>query len=132
MIFETALYNYLSGHTGLKTLVDNRIYPLKLPQNPTYPAVVYQDISTTEITAMGTNPGMYTCRYQFKCFGSTKADSKAAAQQIRLAFRNYWGTMGGAGGVTVDYAEMADEHSEYFDETKSYCTFVDVMITFKE
>jgi hypothetical protein len=112
VIFETALYNYLSAYAGLTALIGTRIYPLQLPQNAKYPAVAYQQISGPRIHAMGTDPGMTYPRYQFTCWGDDHDDAAAIAKQIRLAFTNYSGTMGGDGGVTVYHAEVDNQLSE--------------------
>lgn len=128
MTVETALYNYLSGFAGLVALVSTRIYPLILPQTPTLPAVVYQQVSGPRIHAMGDDPGITSPRYQFSCWDDDHAGAAAVAQQIRLAFENYSGLMGGAGGVTVYHASVENMSSEYYDEAKLYRVLVEVII----
>ena len=132
MIFETALYNYLSTYSGLAALISIRIYPLILPQTPTYPAVVWQQISGPRVHAMGDDPGITSPRYQFTCYGATHADAVAVAKQVRLAFENYSGTMGGTGGVTVYHAEVENQLSQYNDAVKVFCSIVDVIIWHEE
>lgn len=43
--------------------------------------------------------------YQFDVMGATRATCKAVVKQLRLAFKNYNGTMGGVGGVVVSGVE---------------------------
>ena len=38
MIIEEALVAYLTGYAGLSALIGTRLYPLRLPENPTYGA----------------------------------------------------------------------------------------------
>ena len=128
MTFETALYSYLSNFAGLAALVSTRIYPRQLPQNSTLPAVVYQRISGPRVHAMGSDPGITYPRYQFTCHGTTPASAEAVSDQIRRAFQNYSGTMGGVGGVTVHYCESEDGPNDYDPTTNSYRSVIDVEI----
>lgn len=132
MVIETALYTYLKGYAGLNALVSTRIYPREMPQSPTLPAVVHQDVSTEEVHAMGTDPGILSPTYQFACWAATAAGAKAVARQIRLAFRNYSGIMGGAGGVTVHHAEPGNEFSDRDPQTELFRTLIEVKITYQE
>lgn len=132
MVIETALYNYLSSYAGLSALVSSRIYPLVMPQTPTLPVVVYQQVSGPRVHAMGNDPGIMDARYQFACWASAHDDAAAVAQQIRLAFENYSGTMGGAGGGTVYHASVENQFSDHNDETKLYRVLIEVVITHGE
>ena len=128
MTIETALYSYLKDFAGLYALVSTRIYPLILPQNPTLPAVAYQQISGPRVHAMGNDPGITYPRYQFSCWGSTPASAAAVAQQIRLAFENYSGTMGGVGGVTVYHSSVENMFNERDAETGYFRYIIEVEI----
>lgn len=109
MELEVALYTYLSTHAGLIALTSTRIYPDDLPQSPTYPAVVFNMISGPRVHAMGSDPGLTYPRYEFTCWGSTKASARAVALQVIAALQDYTGTMGGAGGVTIQRIFLEDE-----------------------
>ena len=42
---EEAIYGALTAHAGLSALVDDRVYPMVLPQDATRPAVTYMRVS---------------------------------------------------------------------------------------
>ena len=90
---EQAIDSRLRNYAGLKALVGTRIYPLKLKQRATMPAVTYQRISGPRISAMGADPGVASPRVQIDCWGGTYASSKAVATQVRGALQRYRGTV---------------------------------------
>jgi hypothetical protein len=128
VIFETALYNYLSTYAGLTALIGTRIYPVLEPQNVKYPALVFQQISGPRVHAMGDDPGITYPRYQFTAWAEKHTEAVAVAKQVRLAFENYSGTMGGEGGVTIYHAEVDNQFSDHNEQTNKYCSIVDVII----
>lgn len=113
MEFNTALFNYLSGYSGISDLVSNRIYPDDLPQDPTYPAIVYSLTDEDEIETFSTpDSNLIGVIYEFEVHASTRAEAESIAKQLRLAFKNYSGTMGGEGGITVEAVEKMGRDSD--------------------
>jgi hypothetical protein len=68
---DESLLSRLQGFAGLSALT-TRIYPDKLPQGVTYPAVSMSRISTVESHAMGVDVGVKRARFQLSCWGSTR------------------------------------------------------------
>ncbi len=132
MTIEEGLYSYLSGYAGLTALVGTRIYPLVMPQNVTMPAIRYQRISSSRIYSHDGPNKLTHPRFQFSCFAESYATAKAVANQVRFALAGYQGTMGGAGGVTVQFAIVDDEVDLYEDETKLHHVAVDVVVWHEE
>lgn len=114
MLIETALFAYLSELAGL---VGARVYPLKLPQKPTLPAITYQRISGPHVHSHSGISGLARPRYQFTCWAEKYADAKATAEILRLALDGYKGTMGGAGGVDVSGILSAGDGDIYDPDT---------------
>lgn len=83
---ESVLYTRLAGQVAL---VSSRIYPLILPQNPTYPAVTYQRIDSPHEGAMGADHDVARTRIQVDSWAETYAGAKAVATQVRLALDNW-------------------------------------------
>lgn len=137
MEINDALYSYLSGYAGLTALVSNRIYPDILPQNPSYPAITYHDVSEDEIDTF-TQPTTTLMMpvYQFNCWGDTRSSSKAVAKQLRLAFKNYHGVMGGVGGVTISAIRIINRMSDFEIDGDgkiiAYRTLCDFEISYQE
>lgn len=104
-----AIHARLKAHTGTAALVESRIYPLRLPQGPTYPAIRYQVISTPRTHLMGDTADASIqahARVQVDCYDETYAGVRALAEQVRLALSRWSGT---AGGVTVEVVFLDDE-----------------------
>jgi hypothetical protein len=102
MELNEAIYTYLSAYTALTALVGKRIYPDKLPDKCPLPAIAYQLVSESE-TETFTQPeiDLIASTYAFSVYASTRGDADSVSKKIRAAFKNYHGTMGGAGGVTI-------------------------------
>lgn len=112
MEFNTALYNYLTSYSELSSLVGDRIYPDEL-QDPIYPAIVYTLTDEDEVATFHTpDSNLISSTYEFECHASTRAGAEVVAKQLRLAFKNYSGVMGGDGGVTVEAVIKLDRDSD--------------------
>ena len=115
MLIEAAIFKYLSEYTGL---VGKRVYPSKLPQKPTLPAITYQKISGPHVHSHGGISGLTRPRYQFTCWAEKYSDAKAIAEVLRLALDGYKGTMGGSGGVDVSAILSEGDGDIYDPETQ--------------
>lgn len=101
MEIETAINNYLSTYSGLVPLVGTRIYPLIRPESDPSPAITYQLVYGFDDHSLGNDPGTTMSRFQFSCCGATYSSIVAVASQLKEAFRDFSGIMGGTGGVDV-------------------------------
>lgn len=84
MSLESDLYTRLSTFAGLTALVSTRIYPSRLPDNPTLPAVVYTRITTTHVLASGDVP-LVRARMQIDVWDDSYLDVVAVAAQVHAA-----------------------------------------------
>ena len=137
MRIDEAVYTYLSGYAGLTALVGKRIYPDIAPQQAIYPCLTYQMLSEEEVnTFTQPNSTMIGVVFSFSVWGSTRASSKAASEQLRLAFKNYSGVTGGVGGVTVSGVEKLGSISDIDIDSDgkiiAYKTIMDFKIWYQE
>lgn len=51
-MLETKLYTALTGDTTVAGVVGTRIYPLVMPQDPTFPAITYERISGEKVNGL--------------------------------------------------------------------------------
>lgn len=103
----TAIYARLLATAGVTALVgaagNARIYPVKLPQNPTFPAVTYAQTSQERQSTFTGPTGLPGDLYAFDCWGGYDAagytPARNLADAVRAAFDGVesWS----AGGVTV-------------------------------
>lgn len=129
MRIEQALYNRLSTHAGLAALVGSRIYPVRLPLRPDYPAVSYFRVSRSMRRAFGGTVSGQETRFQFDCWAKTYAGGKDVADQVIAALDGFSGTMGGSGGVEVQAVYLENEQDDDFEDSADlYHTIVEFMI----
>ncbi len=123
MSVEAALYTRLtSGHTATSALIGTRCYPLRLPQKPTLPAIVYQRISSSP--QIGTTDRRGT-RFQFSCWASTYAGAKALAAQVRAALENHADT-------TVRMGRVVNEIDDFDETVELQRVILDAFLTINE
>ena len=132
MLIEEALYTYLKGYEGLSALTGDRIYPLLMPQNSTYPGIVYQKISGFHQKSHQGSSGLARTRIQFTCWAKTYAESKNVAEQLRLALEGYRGMMGGESGVNVHAGLLQNDLDHYEPEADAFNVVVDFFFWHKE
>lgn len=85
----TALYAYLRGQSDIA-----RVYPVRLPQNPTYPCATFQVISEPRSHSMegrvAANPLV-----QIDCWAKTYQEAQDLASAVERAMDMFSGRMGG-------------------------------------
>lgn len=107
-----AIHARLKAHAGTSALVGSRVYPLRLPQGPTYPAVRYQVIGAPRTHLMGDTPDASQwvhSRVQVDCYAVTYAGAHALAFQVRMALSRWSGS---AGGLAVESVFLGAERDE--------------------
>jgi hypothetical protein len=126
---DESQYAYLSTYSGLTNLISTRLYPDRLPEEPTLPAVVYLRVSGRRLAVQvgpGTGPAV---RMQYTVFATTRASARAIADQIIAALDGYKGIMG-TGGADVTVLEIAGEMDQHDPETDEYQTMLDVILAY--
>jgi len=115
----------------LKNLVNGRMYPGRLPQEPTYPAITYRRISDAGLMAHDGPGDLNTARFQFDCHG-THAQAEDTATAIKQALNGFTGIMGGAGGVEIHGTFWQNTHDAFSGKTNIDKISVDFKILYKE
>jgi hypothetical protein len=128
MVIEEALLAYLLTQSGLTALVSNRIHLMKLPQTPTFPAIVLQKIDSPKLHGFSADYGAMT-RIQATSWALTYSAASAVQEQIRAATQNYFNqTMGSTGGVPVKNIELDEGPDMYEDDTGRFGKVTDLLI----
>lgn len=114
------VYQYLSKNPEIKAMVGGRIYPLKLPQTPAYPAITYFQVSDPGIN---TKQGRYggKPRVQISCWAKKYTEAKILAQKVIEAMSKY----------TKENINV-NEFDTYEDEADIYQVPLDFIIWAKE
>ena len=122
---EADIYAALS--TGV-TALGSRIYPLKLPQNVAYPAVVYQRISTIRRSAFGGDATAAEPVIQVDVYGHESAGYGAfwdTADAVRVALQRYRG-----GGILDTFIDA--ERDDFEENTKLFRKSFDIRPWYRE
>lgn len=110
-MIEDALRARLLADADVAALVATRVYPLKLPQGATFPAVVYQRISTTsDGVAMESPVGPVRSRVQVTAWGVTFSATRQLAEAVMHALHGWSGT---AAGESVQLARLVNWLDDY-------------------
>lgn len=125
MTIEEALYAHLTSDANVTALMSTRLYPGRLPQDPTYPAARYSRVTGPRAHGHDGPHSLAWPRFQFDCFGTTYAQAKALLNAIRVSLDGFSGVLGGSGGVAVggiiclndldDFGPAADVHRATLD-----------------
>lgn len=109
MTLAAALYAHLTGTVGLAALVGTRVYPVQAPQADEnaaiQPFVAYALVDRVFEYPMGAKV-MTMDTWSFVAVASTYDDAHAVNDALIAALDRYRGTMGGAGGVSVQTATI--------------------------
>lgn len=131
---ETAIVTILAGDTDVTDQVDDRIFPLTVPQCEKMPAITYQQIDDRKIpTHSGPNTLLNT-RMQIDCWAKTYAEASALKKAVRLALDGFVGTVNGRkiGNIIMDDSRDLERSVPGADELKRYGKSLDFMIVFNE
>ena len=113
---EQALITHLLACEPLTAIIGDRLHPNELPQNPEYPAVVYQKISQPR-----QEMGSQVVRIQYDCYSTLYGESKQVSEQIENSAT-------AAQGVAGIHSAYIDNVFDDFDVTKQiHRTVVDVV-----
>jgi len=104
-MIEESIHYELRHDADITALVSNRIYPLLLPQEVTYPAISFQLISSQRIHDIGGPTGRAHPRIQIDCWAETYSGVKDLSNEVRLCLDGFKGTINAEtdiGGIYLD------------------------------
>lgn len=111
-MIETGLNTWLRANIAS---VANRVYPRKLPQNPTFPALTYFEVSGDSWYSHQGPSGVREGRYQISCWtkegrlgGTDYLGAKTLAEEVIAAMDCYTGLMGATVVQACFYMNQTD------------------------
>ena len=128
-MIESSISTFLLADAILSGLIASRLYPLKLPQKPTLPAVTYQRISGERVHDMSGASGLAEPRFQFDAWADKYLDAKSVADAIRKRLDGFKGL---AETDTVQSALLESDRDFYEDDVKIWRVSMDYFIGFTE
>lgn len=140
MLLEPALVTFLGQSPEVTALAGSgsavRVYPLMLPQTPTFPALTYQRISGVRDRHQRGPSGTSFARIQCDAWApATQADgsgymrAKNLADAVRKAVDGYAGAMS---SVFVQQVQVEGDRDIYESDAKLYRVSFDLLIWWTE
>lgn len=117
MDVAAALVAFCKANATINAAIGGRIYPLTLPQKPTLPAAVYDEIDPGILHAMGGDDPLRRPTFEIECHAGTKLAAANALAAFETALQNYRGAFG---SLTCQAVLMDGGGEDYDPETETY------------
>lgn len=125
---EEAIHDILVADSSVKAIT-TRCYPSTLPQNPTYPLILYAKVTGERINDLSGPSGMAHPRFQIEAWAETYAAAKSLANAIRVCLNGYRGT---SGTVRIGSFLIQSERDIYEPEAACHRVVMDYTIWHNE
>lgn len=125
------LFGYLSTEAGLQPLVGVRIYPGKLPEPTTFPAIAWHRITARRertYDKFDDFDAFVITRIQFDCWAKTYDGAVSVGDALLGALSGYGGVMSG----TLITAHPINEFDSHDSSIKQYRRILDFEVTYEE
>ena len=138
MLIEKAIRTYLLAQSSISSIIGSgdsaRIYPLRLPQAATFPALTYQRISGDRVRNLGGPTGTAMSRIQFDAWDQEDAAGgyssvKTLADVVRRAIDGVEGTMG---DVAVQQVYFENDRDAYEEGPRLWRAGFDLVVVYRE
>lgn len=106
-------------------LIAARWYPAPLPENPTYQAVTYQQISQVNESSHSGNSNLARTRLQLSLWGTSHTALVNLRDNLKRVLRDYRGTVG---GIRIDRIIWSNELSTNDPITSVQQRIIDLVI----
>ena len=125
---EKAIRSILIADTAVKAIT-TRCYPGKIPQDPTYPLIVYYKVTGMRDHHLQGPSRLAHPRFQVEAWALTYDAAKALANAIRGALDGYTGTQG---TVAIGSILIESERDVYEDAVSCHRVIMDWFIWHRE
>lgn len=134
MKIQDALHYKLANTSGVTDLVSSRIYQVEAPQEVVHPFIVFTQVGgfmPAHTSYADDHPR--AARVQVSAWSKSLDEAQDIAEAVIDAIQDFIGTMGGAGGVTVQRIFRVTEPMEYRDPTSGWFSVAtDYLIWYEE
>lgn len=113
-MLEEGIVTYLTSVTVLVALQGNRVWPNRLPQNPTLPATTFREISNVPEYSHNGPSGYENVRMQFNCWATDPLAAKQLARALKRALSGFKGMMGSS---SIGGCFLANSMDDFDDPT---------------
>jgi len=128
MNIGAVIYNLLYSNTDVRSIVDNKIFPMMSPDGRALEYITYQIISDVRNKNKDRVISGEAIRIQIDCFAKTYARVVEIADAVSDALSYYTGTVN---GIAIDIITFEDENDLSEIESKTYRKEQDYIIRIK-
>lgn len=121
MSVETELRTVLANNATVAGLVGTRIYPVVLPQDPTLPAIVYQELQGDSRVMASGDTLEREGRFQWSYWAGSYAETKTGRAALI-------GALNGYKGGKIELVEIDGMRDDYDPEVKWYRQLVEARV----
>lgn len=111
---ETGIINLLILDSGVDELVDDRVYPVFIPQGDTAPAITVARVGTQRDPETLESDSVPLARIEIRCISGSYQEAAEIARAVRLALEDVPSMLG---EHSVMMARIQDEKDEFEMET---------------
>lgn len=130
---EEGLRVHLLADLTLSSLIDDRIFIIKLPQTITIPAITYQRVSNARPQTLDQDEtGLSMPRFQFDIYAEDYSTAKSIMIALRNSLLGFRGEFGTLDKIAVQGILFEHEQDDYEPETELYRLTVDYRIMYAE
>ena len=128
MLIEEALYSLLTAATGVTAIVDDRIFPVTMPQttkgDTSYPAIVYELVRRDREQTHDAPSRIVKSHFTIHAIGPVYFQVKQLADEVRLAVNGQSAALATLYQSHVRGIFLTDENDDYlFDEVEQLSLF---------
>lgn len=127
-IIEEAIHDILVADITVAAIT-TRVYPVTLPQDPTYPLILYMKISGERFNTLTGASGMAHPGFQVEAWAETYTEAKSLAGAVRSCLNGYRGT---SGAVRIGSCLLQSERDIYENEIDCHRVVMDFTVLHDE
>jgi hypothetical protein len=131
-MIESALRTRALSVAAVSALIGTRMYPGKLPQDPTYPAVTYTRISGPRLYSHQGATGLAEGRFQFDCWAASYSAAKSTAAAVRESLEGFRGTVGSDVIASIFAVHEADSYEPQEGDEGDWRVSLDFWVRYEE
>lgn len=110
MALESKLYTALTGSTLISVLSSNRVYPVRAPQNATYPHIIYTRISGNQMNGLKGYLTVENPAIQVDTYSTAYSQAKTLSGNIHTVID----------GTTTFRGVLISDNDIFEDDVKKY------------
>ena len=129
MSIDAALFSHVTADAGVAAAIGTRFYPVRAPQNATYPLALYHRVSGNRTDSLSGDSGLADPRFQISAMAATYAAAASAREALRQALSGYQGLMG---AFVVTASVAVNEIDLFYDDVGLHQCSFDVFLTHQE